>query len=148
MGRNGTIGGGKPPLCRAVHLALGVAVLGSLMGGVQLFGMIKMLGLQKADMSSQQNEWAWYGYQVGTLTALLYCKSIVYHNRPSFCPFQLSMRVLELAMCTLLAVIATTPLRSDPPQGQVSFECNVDIVPEQRVPCLTVELSRQSCISM
>ena len=86
MGRNGTIGGGKPPLCRAVHLALGVAVLGSLMGGVQLFGMIKMLGLQKADMSSQQNEWAWYGYQVGTLTALLYCKSIVYHTitvRPS-----------------------------------------------------------------
>ena len=64
-GRTGTIGGGKPPLCRAVHLALGVAVLGSLMGGVQLFGMIKMLGLQKADMSSQQNEWAWYGYQVG-----------------------------------------------------------------------------------
>ena len=64
MGRGGTMGGGKPPLCRAVHLALGVAVLGSLMGGVQLFGMIKMLGLQKADMSSQQNEWAWYGYQV------------------------------------------------------------------------------------
>ena len=48
---------------------------------------------------------------------------------------QLSMRVLELALCTLLAVIATTPLRSDPPQGQVSFECDVDIVPEQRVHC-------------
>ena len=62
----GTEGSGnKPPLCRAVHLTLGVAVLGSLMGGVQLFGMIKMLGLQKADMSPQQNEWTWYGYQVG-----------------------------------------------------------------------------------
>lgn len=80
VGRNGTIGGGKPPLCRAVHLALGVAVLGSLMGGVQLFGMIKMLGLQKADMSSQQNEWAWYGYQVGTLIAQTFIKN-VYHNR-------------------------------------------------------------------
>ena len=65
------MGGGKPPLCRAVHLALGVAVLGSLMGGVQLFGMIKMLGLQKADMSSQQNEWAWYGYQVRSKNLLM-----------------------------------------------------------------------------
>merc|ERR1719376_35082 len=40
-------------------------------------------------MSPAQNEWAWYGYQV-------------------------SMRVLEVAICTLLAIIATTPLRSDP----------------------------------
>ena len=124
VGRNGTIGGGKPPLCRAVHLALGVAVLGSLMGGVQLFGMIKMLGLQKADMSSQQNEWAWYGYQVGTLIAQT-CIKNVYHNR-SFYLMQLSMRVLELALCTLLAVIATTPLRSDPPQGQVSAQRNLN----------------------
>ena len=59
------------------------------MGGVQLFGMIKMLGLQKMDMSNPHNEWAWYGYQV-------------------------AMRILEVTMCTLLAVIATTPLRSDP----------------------------------
>ncbi len=29
--------------------------------------------------------------------------------------FQVSMRVLELTLCTLLAVIATTPLRSEPP---------------------------------
>ena len=36
----------------------------SLLGGVQLFGMIKMLGLLKEDMTSSQNEWAWYGYQV------------------------------------------------------------------------------------
>ena len=47
-----------------------------------------MLGLIKQDMSQQQNEWAWYGYQV-------------------------SMRVLEVSICTLLAVIATTPLRSE-----------------------------------
>ena len=60
----------------------------SLLGGVQLFAMIKMLGLLKQDMSSSQNLWAWHGYQV-------------------------SMRVLELTLCTLLAVIATTPLRSD-----------------------------------
>ena len=57
----------------------------SLLGGVQLFAMIKMLGLLKQDMSSNQNMWAWHGYQV-------------------------SMRVLELTLCTLLAVIATTPL--------------------------------------
>ena len=56
----------RPPLARAVHLTLGVAVLGSLMGGVQLFGMIKMLGLQKADLSQRyNNDIAWYGYQVG-----------------------------------------------------------------------------------
>ena len=39
----------------------------SLLGGVQLFGMIKMLGLLKEDMSSTQNEWAWYGYQVRSI---------------------------------------------------------------------------------
>ena len=78
----------KPPLARAVHLTLGVAVLGSLLGGVQLFAMIKMLGLIKQDMSPNQNEWAWYGYQV-------------------------SMRILEVTLCTLLAIIATTPLRSE-----------------------------------
>ena len=60
------------------------------MGGVQLFGMIKMLGLQKQDMRSNSNELAWFGYQV-------------------------SMRILEVTICTLLAVIATTPLRSEPP---------------------------------
>ena len=32
----------RPPLARAVHLTLGVAVLGSLLGGVQLFAMIKV----------------------------------------------------------------------------------------------------------
>ena len=50
--------------------------------------MIKMLGLIKQDMSPNQNEWAWYGYQV-------------------------SMRILEVTLCTLLAIIATTPLRSE-----------------------------------
>lgn len=52
--------------------------------------MIKMLGLikQDYDMSPTQNQWAWYGYQV-------------------------SMRILEVTLCTLLAIIATTPLRSD-----------------------------------
>lgn len=60
------------------------------MGGVQLFGMIKMLGLQKTDLSRlEENELPWKGYQV-------------------------SMRILEVTMCTLLAVIATTPLRSNP----------------------------------
>ena len=86
----------RPPLARAVHLTLGVAVLGSLLGGVQLFAMIKMLGLQlvdiekqylnRPDLNQQQNIWAAY---------------------------QVSMRVLEVTICTLLAVIATTPLRSD-----------------------------------
>jgi hypothetical protein len=60
----------------------------SLLGGVQLFAMIKMLGLIKQDMSANQNQWAWYGYQV-------------------------SMRILEVTLCTLLAIIATTPLRSE-----------------------------------
>ena len=55
---------------RAVHLTLGVAVLGSLLGGVQLFAMIKMLGLQlvdiekqysnRPDLNQQQNIWAAY----------------------------------------------------------------------------------------
>merc|ERR1719266_2529019 len=48
----------------------------------------KMLALIKQDMSPNQNEWAWYGYQV-------------------------SMRILEVTLCTLLAIIATTPLRYD-----------------------------------
>ena len=78
----------RPPLARAVQLTLGVAVLGSLLGGVQLFAMIKMLGLVKQDLSPNQNQWAWYGYQV-------------------------SMRILEVTLCTLLAIVATTPLRSD-----------------------------------
>ena len=43
----------RPPLARAVHLTLGVAVLGSLLGGVQLFAMIKMLGLQLVDIEEQ-----------------------------------------------------------------------------------------------
>merc|ERR1719422_2627109 len=37
------------PLSRAVNLSLGVAVLGSLMGGVQLYGMIGMHGLLRAE---------------------------------------------------------------------------------------------------
>lgn len=89
----------RPPLARAVHLTLGVAVLGSLLGGIQLFAMIKMLGLIKQDMSASQNEWAWYGYQV-------------------------SMRVLEVTLCTLLAVIATTPLRSDVDMNQMAATAN------------------------
>jgi hypothetical protein len=32
--------------------------------------MIKMLGLLKEDMSSSQNEWAWFGYQVNRLSEL------------------------------------------------------------------------------
>ena len=79
----------KPPLARAVHLTMGVAILGSLLGGVQLFGMIKMLGLQYQDISPEKDKMPWYAYQV-------------------------SMRILEVVMCTLLAVIATTPLRADP----------------------------------
>ena len=86
----------RPPLARAVHLTLGVAVLGSLLGGVQLFAMIKMLGLQLVDIEEQ------------------------YRNRPDinqqqniWAAYQVSMRVLEVTICTLLAVIATTPLRSD-----------------------------------
>ncbi|TRY80477.1 hypothetical protein TCAL_02976 [Tigriopus californicus] len=85
----------SPPLARAIHLTLGVAIISSLMGGVQLFGMIKMLGLQKVDMSPRQNEWAWFGYQV-------------------------AMRILEVTICTLLAVITTTPLRSEPPNSSPS----------------------------
>ena len=79
----------KPPLARAVHLTMGVAILGSLMGGVQLFGMIKMLGLQFEDINPEKGKAPWFAYQV-------------------------SMRILEVIMCTLLAVIATTPLRADP----------------------------------
>ena len=80
----------------------GVAVLGSLLGGVQLFAMIKMLGLIKQDMSPHQNEWAWCGYQV-------------------------SMRVLEVAICTLLAIIATTPLRSSGPSELLSNYGNYSV---------------------
>jgi len=78
------------PLCRAVNLTLGVAVLGSLMGGVQLYGMIGMHGLLRANV--QEIPDPWYGYQV-------------------------ALRVLEVMICYLLAVVATTPLRQD---GQAS----------------------------
>ena len=38
------------------------------MGGVQLFAMIKMLGLQFEDLNPRyHNEDAWYGYQVREL---------------------------------------------------------------------------------
>ena len=60
--------------CRAVHLTLAVAVLGSLLGGVQLFAMIKMLGLQLVDIERQfehranidleQQRNIWAAYQV------------------------------------------------------------------------------------
>ena len=54
-----------------MRLTLGVAILGSLLGGVQLFAMIKMLGLQLDDIElqykhrpeaihQQQNIWAAY----------------------------------------------------------------------------------------
>lgn len=75
------------PLSRAVNLSLGVAVLGSLMGGVQLYGMIGMHGLLRAE--PQHIPTPWYGYQV-------------------------ALRVLEVMICYLLAVVATTPLRSEP----------------------------------
>ena len=78
------------PLSRAVNLTLGVAVLGSLMGGVQLYGMIGMHGLLRANV--QEIPDPWYGYQV-------------------------ALRVLEVMICYLLAVVATTPLRQD---GQAS----------------------------
>ena len=74
------------PLSRAVNLTLGVAVLGSLMGGVQLYGMIGMHGLLRANV--QEIPDPWYGYQV-------------------------ALRVLEVMICYLLAVVATTPLRQD-----------------------------------
>ena len=54
--------------------------------------MIKMLGLIEEDyfsvQNSRQNKRAWEGYQI-------------------------SMRILEATLCTLLAIIATTPLRYD-----------------------------------
>ena len=63
-----------------------------MLGGVQLFAMIKMLGLIEEDyfsvQNSRQNQRAWEGYQI-------------------------SMRILEATLCTLLAIIATTPLRYD-----------------------------------
>ena len=69
--------------------------------------MIKMLGLLKEDMSKAQNEWAWYGYQV-------------------------SMRILEVTLCTLLAVIATTPLRSEAPGlGGHGLEASPAFEPEE-----------------
>ena len=74
------------PLSRAVNLSLGVAVIGSLMGGVQLYGMIGMHGLLRRDPRDIPDPW--YGYQV-------------------------ALRVLEVMICYLLAVVATTPLRSD-----------------------------------
>ena len=72
------------PLSRAVNLTLGVAVIGSLMGGVQLYGMIGMHGLLRRDPRDIPDPW--YGYQV-------------------------ALRVLEVMICYLLAVVATTPLR-------------------------------------
>ena len=74
------------PLSRAVNLTLGVAVIGSLMGGVQLYGMIGMHGLLRSDPKDIPDPW--YGYQV-------------------------ALRVFEVMICYLLAVVATTPLRSD-----------------------------------
>jgi hypothetical protein len=74
------------PLARAVNLTLGVALLGSLIGGVQLYGMIGMHGLLRADPRDIPDPW--YGYQV-------------------------ALRVLEVMICYLLAVVATTPLRQD-----------------------------------
>ena len=50
------------PLARAVNLTLGVAVLGSLMGGVQLYGMIGMHGLLRSNPREIPDPW--YGYQV------------------------------------------------------------------------------------
>ena len=77
---------GANPLARAVNLTLGVALLGSLIGGVQLYGMIGMHGLLRADPRDIPDPW--YGYQV-------------------------ALRVLEVMICYLLAVVATTPLRQD-----------------------------------
>ena len=69
-----------------MNLTLGVAVIGSLMGGVQLYGMIGMHGLLRSDPKDIPDPW--YGYQV-------------------------ALRVFEVMICYLLAVVATTPLRSD-----------------------------------
>ena len=83
-----------------------MAVLGSLLGGVQLFAMIKMLGLIKQDMSPNQNQWAWYGFVYIFVSCLF--TIFLFHFRYGY---QVSMRILEVTLCTLLAVIATTPLR-------------------------------------
>ena len=68
-----------------MHLTLGVAVLGSLLGGVQLFAMIKMLGLQlvdiekqysnRPDLNQQQNIWA--AYQVIKYTKIVDAERII-----------------------------------------------------------------------
>ena len=76
------------PLSRAVNLTLGVAVIGSLMGGIQLYGMIGMHGLLRTDPRDIPDPW--YGYQV-------------------------ALRVFEVMICYLLAVVATTPMRADSP---------------------------------
>ena len=70
------------PPSRAVNLTLGVAVIGSLMGGVQLYRMIGMHGLLRRE--PRDILVPWYGYQV-------------------------ALRVLEVMICYLLAVVATTP---------------------------------------
>ena len=50
----------------------------SLMGGVQLFAMIKMLGLQRSDLNPRfDNGAAWCGYQVRIMLEMVdiaYCK--------------------------------------------------------------------------
>ena len=74
------------PLARAVNLTLGVAIIGSMMGGIQLYGMIGMHGLLRTDPKDIPDPW--YGYQV-------------------------ALRVFEVMICYLLAVVATTPIRSD-----------------------------------
>ncbi|XP_023338915.1 uncharacterized protein LOC111709480 [Eurytemora carolleeae] len=87
------------PLSRAVNLTLGVAVLGSLIGGVQLYGMIGMHGLLRTDPRDIPDPW--YGYQV-------------------------ALRVLEILICFLLALVATTPLRQDgsAPPGRGCSSCS------------------------
>lgn len=66
----------KQAMCKLFTMFIGqfahvlVVLFFSLLGGVQLFAMIKMLGLLKEDMSPHQNEWAWYGYQVIDLDRL------------------------------------------------------------------------------
>jgi hypothetical protein len=65
------------PYALNVYLLTIIIFCSSLLGGVQLFGMIKMLGLLKEDMTSSQNEWAWYGYQVNVTLCL--AARISYH---------------------------------------------------------------------
>jgi len=64
----------------------------SLMGGVQLFSMIKMLGLQHQHLGPRQNELAWRGYQVN-------CHYHVVININNFIRFRCGFWNCAFALC-------------------------------------------------